>query len=67
MMNDKELAEKLKPELKKFNLSHEQLTSIAIAIKRNPQHLEECLQYLKNADSKTNGEEIETEIVNICY
>ncbi len=67
MIDDKEIAQKLKPELKRFNLTHEQITAIAIAIKKNPQHLDKCVEYLKKADDKTSGEEIQTEIIDICY
>lgn len=67
MIDDKELANKLKPELKKFDLNNEQITSIAIAIKRKPQHLEDCIKYLKNADPNTSGDDVVTEIIDICY
>lgn len=67
MIEDKEIANKIKPELKRFNLSHEQIVSIAVAIKKNPQHIDKCVEYLKNADANTSGEEIQTEIIDICY
>lgn len=67
MIDNKELANKLKPELKKFDLNNEQIESIVIAIKRNPQHLENCINYLKNADPNTSGDNVVTEIIDICY
>lgn len=67
MIEDKELVQKLKPELKKFNLTKEQRITIAIIIKRNPQFLDKCLEYLKNEDAKADGEDIQKKIVEICY
>lgn len=67
MIDNKELANKLKPELKRFDLNNEQIESIVIAIKRNPQHLGNCINYLKNADPNTSGDNVVTEIIDICY
>lgn len=67
MIDDKELATKLKSEFKKFNLTRDQRISIAILIKRNIQYLEKCLEFLKNADPTISGEEIIAKIINICY
>lgn len=67
MIDNKELANKLKPELKKFDLNNEQIESIVIAIKRKPQHLENCINYFKNADPNTSGDNVVTEIIDICY
>ena len=67
MIDNKEIVQKLKPELKRFDLTHEQITAIAIVIKKNPQHLDKCVEYLKKADDKTSGEEIQNEIIDICY
>lgn len=67
MISDRELVQKIKPELKRLNLTKEQRITIAIVIKRNCQHLDKCLEYLKSADAKTDGDEIQSKIIDICY
>lgn len=63
---DKKIIEKLKPELKRLDLSHEQVMAIGIVIKENPQALDKCIDYLKSVEPGIDGEEIATEIIDIC-
>jgi hypothetical protein len=67
MIDDKELVKKLKPELKRLKLEHDQVITICIVMKRNPKHLDECLKYLSGVELGTDGENIATEIIDICY
>lgn len=61
------LFEKLKPEIKRFTLSKEQLTAIALIIKEKNKYLDDCIKYLKSIPNDTDGEEISEHIIDICY
>lgn len=67
MISDRELVQKIKPELKRLNLTKEQRITIAIVIKRNSQHMDECVEYLRSVNAKTDGDEIQSKIIDICY
>lgn len=61
------LFEKLKPELKRFQLKDDQLMAIVAITKECFEHLDDCIKYLKSIPNDTDGEEISEHIIDICY
>lgn len=54
MISDRELVQKIKPELKRLNLTKEQRITIGVAIKRSSQSIDKCIEYLRSVDVKTD-------------
>ena len=61
------MVEKLKPELKRFQLKDDQITGIVLVIKEKFEYLDDCIKYLKSIPNDTDGEEISEHIIDICY
>lgn len=66
-MNDKEIAEKVKPYIKQFNFTHEQLQTLAVCFKRNPEKLQNCIDYLVAVEKDNSTDNIVSTIIEICY
>lgn len=64
---DRKIVDKIKPELKRLNLSQQQRWAVGSAIRENPQCLDECVKYLKGLPEKTDGEDIASSVIEICY
>jgi len=67
IVDDRELAKKLKPSLKRFNFNNEELQAIAISVKQNPHKLQDCIDFLNSTNTDLSSEEITNRIIEICY
>jgi len=67
MIDDKELALKMKPSIKRFKFQHEELLAIAVAVKQNPEKMQDCIDFLNDADTSKSSEDIKNQIIEICY